>query len=599
MRGPGTGDGSRPPFFSVAAAQDPAGREPGFLPGPWAYGHPAGVGTKPMVKPLRGAGAVARLVLPLSTLSLLAMAWSEAPQSPGRAGLRSESRSPGAGVTPKRAAGIQAPATQPDPPLSEPAFGHGDVARLAEQLAAAPYAEPDPIGGFWRELDYDGYRDIRVPESQRFWRRDGEELETSGFQMELLHVGSVFNRPVEVHTVRGGVVNPVPFDPARFRYDLTVPEDLEPGSAGYSGARLRWPLNRPEVPDEFLVVQGATYFRVVARGQVYGVSARGLAIRCGDPRGEEFPWFRSLWFERPEIGDRGVTFHALLDSPSIAGAYTFKAFPGDDTTVEVRATLYPRTDLDAFGIAPLTSMFLFDGMNRGRFDDHRDAVHDSHGLQIITGQGQRLWRPLNNPRTLQVASFVDTDPVGFGLVQRRRGFGDYNDLEARYHLRPSAWVEPLGPLGKGSVRLVEIPVDTEFNDNIVAYWQPDEPLRAGESSTWHYRLHFCDQAPDNAPVARVVDSRSGRAPNDKARLFVVDFTAPPAGQTVGGDGVRPAVEVSAGTLRDVRYADLPGTDRVRVVLQFDPGDADVAEFRLQLEWDGTPCSEVWLHRWSR
>src|SRR5690606_18335580 len=145
--------------------------------------------------------------------------------------------------------------------------------------------------------------------------------------------------------------------------------------------------------------------------------------------------------------------------------------PGDETVIDVEVALLPRVEVAAFGIAPLTSMFLFDASNRGRFDDFRSAVHDSDGLQVINGRGERLWRPLANPRTLQVSAFLDDSPKGFGLVQRKRSFADYEDAKGQYERRPSLWVEPKDEWGRGHVELVEIPSDRDIHDNIVAYWQ--------------------------------------------------------------------------------------------------------------------------------
>ena len=75
--------------------------------------------------------------------------------------------------------------------------------------------------------------------------------------------------------------------------------------------------------------------------------------------------------------------------------------------------------------------------------DHRAAVHNSEGLQIQTGQGEMLWRPLTNPDNLQISAFMDESPQGFGLIQRQRQFSAYQDLEALYQRRPSIWVKPM------------------------------------------------------------------------------------------------------------------------------------------------------------
>ena len=89
-----------------------------------------------------------------------------------------------------------------------------------------------------------------------------------------------------------------------------------------------------------MIFAGASYFQAIARNQVFGMSARGLAIGTGEPEGEEFPFFRAHWIEAPS-GDRMVV-HSLLDGPSATGAYRFTIRPGDETTIDVEATIFVR-----------------------------------------------------------------------------------------------------------------------------------------------------------------------------------------------------------------------------------------------------------------
>jgi ribosomal protein S18 acetylase RimI-like enzyme len=232
----------------------------------------------------------------------------------------------------------------------------------------------------------------------------------------------------------------------------------------FSGVRLYAPINSVGQFDEFLVFQGASYFRSLGAGQHYGLSARGLAVDTGEPRGEEFPLFRTFWLERPQARAKAVTVHALLDGRSVVGAYTFRITPGPETRMHIKARLFPRRDIKVMGLAPLTSMFLFGPTNRHRFDDYRSRVHDSDGLLMRTGNDRWLWRPLRNPRELQFSFFQDESPHGFGLQQRQRDLDQYHDWEARYDRRPSAWVEPIGDWGKGSIELAEIPTQREYAD---------------------------------------------------------------------------------------------------------------------------------------
>ena len=43
----------------------------------------------------------------------------------------------------------------------------------------------------------------------------------------------------------------------------------------------------------------------------------------------------------------------------------------------------------------------------------------------------------------------------------------------------------------------------------------------------------------------------------------------------------------------------PETNGPRLAFTFQPGEAEVIEFRAQLRLDGAPLSEVWLYRWTR
>jgi glucans biosynthesis protein len=257
-----------------------------------------------------------------------------------------------------------------------------------------------------------------------------------------------------------------------------------PDALGFAGFRVHAPINRPGEFDEFCVFLGASYFRAVGRGQSYGLSARGLAIGTGTPRPEEFPRFRTFWLERPQPRGNTLVIHALLDSHSTTGAFRFTVRPGDTTVMDVESIVFPRIAIQEIGVAPLTSMYYFSGRDHARPDavrpdDWRAAVHDSDGLGVATGRSERLWRPLINPAAVQFSAFMDANPRGFGLTQRKRAFNDFGDLQVLYGRRPSLWVEPIGDWGVGAVDLVEIPTNSEYHDNIVAFWRGTEPLRAG------------------------------------------------------------------------------------------------------------------------
>lgn len=481
-------------------------------------------------------------------------------------------------------------AQEPDRP-TEP-FDRALLEARAADVASRPHALPPRPEGEGRErLSFDQYRSIRFDPTAAIWGR-----EDRSFAVDLLYPGFIFDVPVNINLVVGRTARRVLFTNERFSYGANVPlvtpaEDY----TGYSGFRVRARLNTPAHPDEFLVFQGASYFRAVAKGQVYGSSARGLAVRTARPEGEEFPAFTDFWIERPPEHAEQIVIHALLQSTSAVGAYSFTVRPGDETTVDVDVALFPRVELTAFGIAPLTSMFLFDASNRTRFDDYREAVHDADGLQILNGRGERLWRPLANPRALQISAFVDDNPQGFGLVQRKREFTDYQDAGAQFDRRPSLWIEPGAEWGPGHVELVEIPSPREVNDNIVAYWQPRTPLPAGEKRQLSYRLRFTNEPLDDS-LARVTSTRVGQSLRTEGqRTFVIDFKG--AGDIP--DNLVPEVWSSAGEVFAPRGELVPQTGVYRVTFELDPKREDLVELRTVLYSNGKPWAETWLYRWSR
>ncbi|SEN83661.1 glucans biosynthesis protein [Paracoccus alcaliphilus] len=492
------------------------------------------------------------------------------------------------------ASGAEPQTFGPEMPDAKP-FGFDHVAELAAERAAQDYVQPvSELVGSFADLSYDRYRGIRFRRDRDPWGNHDK------FRLDLLGPGAIFNEPVRINVVREGVATPIGFDPAMLDFDPSqFPDGADlatVGDMGWSGFRLRTGLNRPGVMDEFLVFQGASYFRAVARGTIYGLSARGLAIRTGSPDGEEFPLFTDFWLHEPAEGQDWIRVHAVLDSRSVTGAYQFDITPGAQTLIRTRMALFPRVDLAGVGIAPLTSMFWFGPNSRRNVDDYRPAVHDSDGLQMRTGTGMALWRSLASHRALQIASFVDRDPQGFGLTQRSREFSTYQDAEALYNLRPSGWVEPEGNWGPGEVRLIEIPVENEFNDNIVSYWQPKEALSAGNRHEFRYRLTFSELPPVDAPLAEIRQTRAGRSINNSnARSFIIDYDLRLFTETL------PEIQVScsAGQILHAYLKRLPKEDVLRLAFEFQPGDAQLADLQASLRnKDGLPLSESWMTRWT-
>jgi glucans biosynthesis protein len=483
------------------------------------------------------------------------------------------------------------------------ALGLEDIAQRAKQLAASAYA--DPRGGVpqWLlELNYDQYRDIRFRPERALWR--ARDLP---FTVQFFHPGFFYDRAVSIHVVsRFGAVSPVVFSPDQFDYGRNefgsrVPQDL-----GYAGFRIHYPIKSTSYHDEVAAFLGASYFRAVGRDQVYGLSARGVAIDTALSSGEEFPWFREFWLVQPAPGAQEFTLYALLDSPSAAGAYRIVVAPGPQTRVDVELRLYPRTTLGKLGIAPLTSMFLHGENGAGERGDYRPEVHDSDGLLLSASSGEWLWRPLQNPRDLNVTSFELVSPRGFGLVQRDRDFDHYQDIEARPDLRPSVYVRPKGDWGAGRVELVEIPTRTDTNNNIVAYWVPRATASADAPVSLSYSVFWYGDDRDWPPGGRSVATRQDGGTHPDARRLVVDFEGEalrrlPAEAIV--EGVVTMIPTGGGGAGSPRPADVleqqvirnPVTGGWRLVLQVNAPDDDPLELRAFLRHGADAVSETWSY----
>ena len=470
-------------------------------------------------------------------------------------------------------------------------FSHDTVIQLARTLSHQPFKEPEKAPKVLTDLDYSTYRKINYQRDAAIWGKSPTK-----FRIQLFAPGYLFKELVDIDVVENGQAFPIQISESSFSVPYESLGETLAQLGKYAGVRLHYPINRNEYKDEFIVFQGASYFRGVSKGQLYGLSARGLAVDVAQPSGEEHALFRRFWIERPSVEQKAIVVHALLDSASVTGAYRFGIYPGSPTRIDVDVTLFPRRDIEHVGLAPLTSMYKHGPMDPSDKPDYRPAVHDSDALVMIRGNGERLWRPLNNPLSLQASAFVDENPRGFGLIQSHRRFDHFQDLEAKYHRRPSAWIEPLGDWGKGQVELFEIPSDSEANDNIVAYWRPAQGLTKGRPYSYSYRLTWPDHAPLQAAKGRIVRSASGLKLFDDKKEIVVDYSNLKADEI---KDIKVEAGISKGRILESRIEPNPEINGARVFVVFDPEDADVAELRVELKREGEPIAPTWLYRWSK
>lgn len=401
------------------------------------------------------------------------------------------------------------------------AFSFQSVVQEAKKLAEKPYKSPKgEVPNTLLTDNYDQWRNIRFKPDRSLWRKEGLP-----FTLQFFHTGLYYDRTVALHTITPkGEVKSIAFSKELFTYPKEI-EALVPDNLGFAGFRIHHPINRPDYHDEVAVFVGASYFRAVGKNMNYGLSARGLAIDTALPSGEEFPDFTKYWIHEPQPDAKDIRFYALLDGPSVTGAYRFVLRPGKETVMDVELTLFLRKPVTKLGIAPLTSMFHHGENSYAKvMDDFRPEVHDSDGLMMATETGEWIWRPLVNPKSLFVNSFQANNLAGFGLSQRDTAFDHYQDLESNYENRPSLWIRPVGNWGEGHVELIQIPTDKEVYDNIVAFFVPSKLPVKGEPLSFAYQMswHHSSSSP-RPPAGRVTATRIARAKTEAARLFVIDF----------------------------------------------------------------------------
>ncbi|MDB5802671.1 MAG: putative periplasmic glucans biosynthesis signal peptide protein [Rhodocyclales bacterium] len=491
-------------------------------------------------------------------------------------------------------------------PAMAHAFDFDDVAARAQRLAGSAYRSGDAkVPAELKQLTYDQYRDIRFKPENALWRD-----KSLPFQLMFFHLGKFFSEPVRVSEIDGKSVRPISFDRRAFDYGpLTNLNPRKWGDIGFAGFRVHYALNRADYKDEVAVFLGASYFRALGSGQRYGLSARGLAIDTVGGQGEEFPRFTEYWIERPAIDATSLTLYALLDSPRASGAYRIVIHPGSETVMDVQARLFlrasPANPVATLGIAPLTSMYFYgenhpmsQPMSQPGSGNFRPEVHDSDGLSLQTGDGEWIWRPLINPKNPLTTSFSMNELRGFGLMQRDRNFGSYEDLEARYDLRPSAWVEPVGNWGPGRVELLQLPTSDETNDNIVAYWVPQKLPAIGKALDLAWRVRMQSAADKRPPNGWTVQSRRGQGfvgLKDDEEKFVIDFAGPALAGLAPGAPVEAVVSAVSNALvaeRTVFRNDVTGGWRLALRVQrIDP--ARPVEMRAFLKHRNDTLTETW------
>ncbi len=493
------------------------------------------------------------------------------------------------------AAAPQAASNQP--------FDYAWLKGYARSLSAAAYVPPSrDVPDSLVKLTYDQYQSIRFKPERSLWADKG-----LNFQMQFFHLGQGFREAVRVNEVVNGISQPLAYDASMFDLSKSgvkarsLPKDL-----GYAGLRVHF---HSDWDADFAVFLGASYFRAIGTSKQYGLSARGLAIDTGMNKPEEFPIFTQFWLERPSSNSERLTIYALLESPSITGAYRFDIAPGEPLTMDVDSALYPRKPIERLGVAPLTSMYLFGENDRRMANDWRPEIHDSDGLSINAGTGEWLWRPLNNPTGVRTNSYLDENPRGFGMMQRDRDFDHYQDDGVFYDRRPSLWVEPRyganNSWGKGAVQLIELPAADETFDNIVAYWNPAAKPMPGQELLFSYRLNWGVRMPVASPLGQVVATRTGiggvvgQPRKYFSWRFAVDFNGGNLAQLARDAKVEPVIWASRGKVEITSARPQFEINGYRAMFDLRTTDDSVEpiDFRMYLRLKGQPLTETWTYQW--
>ena len=478
-------------------------------------------------------------------------------------------------------------------------FSYAWLKGHARSLSERPFVSHEgDVPSVLSDLDWDEYQQLHFKRDQSLWQKDD-----TAYRATFFHLGQGFITPVHINVVEDGKSTPVDYSSKMFDYGdshvngKSLPEDL-----GFAGFRMQYGTDWERDIVAFL---GASYFRAVGAEMQYGLSARGLAIDTAMNKPEEFPVFTNFWFEKPKPNSDEVAIYALLDSDSVTGAYRFDIKAGEPLKMRVDVALYPRKEIERLGVAPLTSMYMIGENDRRTNYDWRPEIHDSDGLEMLTGNGEWIWRPLGNPEQLRFNAYMDNNPKGFGLMQRDRNFDHYLDDGVFYEKRPHLWIEPIGDWGKGSVQLVEIPTLDETFDNIVAYWNPAQEIVPGQELLYSYNMYWGSDAPVKSGKATVQSTYTGiggvvgKKRDYYSKRFAIDFEGD-IFQMLGQKAeVKPVIETSRGRVEITSARPQHHIGGYRAMFDLVPDDSvEPINIKVHLEANGQPISETWVYQWN-
>lgn len=480
-------------------------------------------------------------------------------------------------------------------------FGFERVRSLASARAAKPYMErKSNLAQFWKTLPGKDFDTITFEQDKALWRE-----QKLGYALEFLHPGPANSYPMALAEIIDGAPQEIMWQSSLYNYrGIKLPAEVD-HPENYAGVKIVIPVDDSKSLGPVAIFDSACQLRCTAPHLQFGLSALGIAINPGSAENEEFPRFERIWMERPIVGSKAMNFYALLDGRSVVGAYRFRLIPGRSTVLEVEAEITLRKPVTRLGLAPLASMFWFSEFTQPHPLDYRPEVHQSDGLLIHISAGEAQWHPLDNGNAMRFSKIPLDKFIGFGLIQRDREFKSYQDLGAHFHLRPSAYVEPVGSWPAGSVQLIELPTKDSHDDNVTAYWEPTKHPKPGQPLKIGYRIHWLGEMGVGG-LSKVVSSRRTQSifdPSEKrtaSTRYYVDFAQLSNPQDEAGEVVL-AVEVgNGGKLKEKSMQRNPNTGGWRAeFLVTNPDDAAQCEMNCRLIAAGRPVSETWTYLWKK
>lgn len=476
------------------------------------------------------------------------------------------------------------------------AFGFQDAVIQARQLASQSYAPAPKIPEALSQINQNTYDRIAIKPSASLWQ-------TARFGIDPLSAGYIYNQPVDLYEVKPDSVAPIPFNKTQFDWPSQAFAQTVPANLGFAGFSVHYPLSGQDARDVILTFLGGAQFNVVAANQIPGAHARGIAIDTGLPQGEQFPRFTKFWLVRPNPSDLQLTIYALLDGKSLTGAYEFVIRPnGAHIDVHVTASLFPRTGIIRLGLAPLSTMYFYGQAGQRPAGQWRPAAYESDGLLMHTGEGNWIFRSLQNPSTLRVSEFAADGIRGFGFMQRQVRFCQFEDAIARFELRPSLWITTEAGFGKGKIVLVQIPTDSDLHENQIAFFQPTEAVDAAHPISFAYTLTAGNSDVAQEPLAQVRRPLIGTVklkPDDKtenAYRVNLDFSGGRLSSLADNEPVIANID-TAGTANVLEQAviPLPEAGHWRLSMLLTPTGKPMVTIDASLSWNKKVISETWRY----